>query len=212
MMILLMEQEPLRSIERMNELDLLQFISPEIKITKGLKKLLEEIRGVTSWFNLLYLEEPCETWKVYWHGLTSPLDDKALKNLAIRMQMEDLDSRKMISQRMDVNKVLDNLFRLKGNNNFGIYTLLSQYDTEILLFLMAKADNKKIKRLISNYFTKLKYTKVILKGKDLKEMGFQPGPIFKTIFESLMDARLNYQINSKGDEIAFVKEKFGDLI
>ena len=206
--LLLMEQEPIQAIVRMNEFDLLQFISPDIKFTKGLKKLLEEIRGVTAWFNLLYLEEPYETWKVYWHGLTSSLDAKALKKLAQRLQMSDLDSRNMISQRLNVNKALDKLFRLKRDNNYDLYTLLSQYDTEILLYMMAKANNEKIRRLISNYFTKLKGTKIGLKGRDLKEMGFPPGPLYREILDRIMEARLNNLINTKDDEVRFVKETF----
>ena len=206
--LLLMEQEPLRSIERMNELDFLQFISPEIKVTKRLKELLEEIRGVTSWFNLLYLEEPCEPWKVYWHGLTSSLDAKALDQIAKRMQMEDLESRKMISQRLKVNSALEKLNRLKGDKNYELYTLLSQYDTDVLLYMMAKINKENIKRLISNYFTKLKGTKVMLNGKDLKGMGFQPGPLYKEIFDSLLEARLTSLISTKKDEVRFVKETF----
>ncbi|MBW2609928.1 MAG: CBS domain-containing protein [Deltaproteobacteria bacterium] len=206
--LLLMEQQPIKAIERMNEFDLLQFISPKIKLTKSLSNLLDEIRGVTSWFDLLYLEDPYETWKVYWYGLTSSLDARAMKKLAENMQMEDQENRRMLSQRADVNNVLDKLYRLKGDNNFGIYTLLSQYDTEILLYMMAKTNNEKIKRLISNYITKLKGTQVKLKGRDLKEMGFQPGLIYKKIFDSILEARLNNLVRTKEDESSFVKETF----
>ena len=206
--LLLMEEEPLRSIERMNEFGLLQILSPKIKMTKGLRELLQEIEGVTTWFNLLYLEEPCEQWKVYWHGLTSPLDAKALNELAERFQMTDQESRKMISQRLKVNEVLEELYRCEEESHYGLYTLLSQCDTDILLYMMAKADNENIKRRISLYFTKLKGTAVILKGRDLKALGLPPGPLYREIFDRLLEARLNNLINTKDDEINFVKDKF----
>ena len=104
--------------------------------------------------------------------------------------------------------MLERLYRLGTHDNYGIYTLLSQYDTEILLFIMARDDNEKIKKLISNYFTKLKGIEVKIKGKDLREMGFKPGPLYKEIFNSLMEARLNNRVTTKEDEINFVKEKF----
>jgi tRNA nucleotidyltransferase (CCA-adding enzyme) len=206
--LLLMEQDPIQAIERMNELDLLHVISPEIRLTKDLKGILEGTKEVISWFKLLYLEEACESWKVYWYGLTSPLTDKALREMAKNMRMDDLENRRMISQRVDVDQVLEKLFRLKRNNHFGVYTLLSQYDTETLLYMMAKANNQTIKKIISNYFTKLKGTKVILKGKDLRNMGFQPGPLYRKIFDSLIEGRLNGKINSKADEVRLVKEHF----
>ena len=131
--LLLMEQEPYRAIERMNELNVLQFISPDIKYTNNLKTLLEEIKGVLSWFNLLYLEETYEPWKVYWHGLTSSLDAEALQNLVERMQMVDQESRAMIRQREKMGGLLEKLYRLRADDNYELYTLLFHYDTEILL-------------------------------------------------------------------------------
>jgi tRNA nucleotidyltransferase (CCA-adding enzyme) len=208
MRLLLMEEEPLRTIERMNEFGLLQILSPKIKMTKGLRELLQEIEGVTTWFNLLYLEEPCEQWKVYWHGLTSSLDAKALNALAERFQMTDQENRKMISQRLKVNEVLEELLRREGESPYGLYTLLSQCDTDILLYMMAKTDNENIKRRISLYFTKLKGTKVILKGRDLKALGLPPGPVYREVFDRLLEARLNNLINTKDDEINFVRDTF----
>ena len=84
---------------------------------------------------------------------------------------------------------------------------LLPYDTETLLYLMARALNEKSKRLISNYFTKLKRTKIQLKGKDLVDMGFQPGPLFKKIFDEILKARLNDKVSNREDEIKFVLEQ-----
>ena len=207
--LILMENKPDQAIERMHELDLLQFISPDIEYTEGLKKILEDIKAVISWFDLLYLEEPYEAWKTFWYGLTSSLDPKAIQDLAARMQMNDMESRGMIAQRLNLDHIVDSLIRIKGDDNFGIYTLLSQYDTEILLFMMAKANNEKIKKIISNYFTRLKGKELYLKGKDLKDMGFKPGPLYKEIFNGLLEASLNGKVGTREEEIEFIKEKFG---
>ena len=207
--LLLMEQEPIKAIERMGEFDLLQFISPKIQISEGLIKLLHEIRGALSWFNLLFLEEKYEPWKVYWHGLTSVLDPRSLGQLAKRLQMGERETQTLIIQRKDVKGVLDKLFRLEESENYTLYTLLSQYDTEILLFMLATANSEKIKRLISTYFTKLKGTKALLKGRDLKTMGFKPGPLYKKILDGILETRLSGLISTKADEVNFVKERFG---
>ena len=207
--LLLKEQAPLQAVKRMNEFRLLQFISPEIGLTKDLIGLLQEIEGVISWFNLLYLEEAYEPWKLYWHGLTSQLDTKALGRLATRMQMVDHESRRMIMQREEMGGMLEKLYRLSPEDNYGLYTLLRHYDTEILLYMMAKVNNEKIKRMISHYFTKLKGTKIVLKGKDLKKMGFKPGPVYKEIFDSLLKAKLNNLVGTKDEEAGFVKERYG---
>jgi tRNA nucleotidyltransferase (CCA-adding enzyme) len=173
--------------------------------------LFEEIRGVLSWYNHLYLEEPYEPWKVYWHGLTSALDPKALQALGERLQMGDAEGRRMVAQRTEMNSVLDKLFRSKGEStHYELYRLLSSYDTETLLFMMAKSNNRTVKRQISNFFTRLRGAKVSLTGRDLKHLGFQPGPLYRQILDALLEAKLNNQVNSKEDEIFFVKEKYGN--
>jgi tRNA nucleotidyltransferase (CCA-adding enzyme) len=210
--LLLSEQDPLKAIERMSEFDLLQIISPQLTFTGELKGLLQQIQGVVSWFDLLYLEEPYEPWKIYWQGLTSPLEAKALDQVAQRMQMGETEKASLIREPLEASKVLDKLFRLKRDDNYTLYKLLSHYGTETLLYMMAKANNKTIKRHISNYFTKLKGSESILKGKDLKVLGFKPGPLYKEIFESLLQAKLNNVVRGKKEEIEFVKEKFGKYI
>ena len=78
--------------------------------------------------------------------------------------------------------------------------------------MMAKAKNRPIRRLISKYFTRLKGAETVLKGKDLKVMGFQPGPIYKEILNNLLEARLNRTVSTREDEIHFVKDAFGSYL
>jgi len=205
--LILKEQDPIKAIERMNEFDLLQLISPEIRLTKDLRRLLEEIRKVIAWHNLLYLEEPFEPWKVYWHGLSSSLDTKALGALAQRMGILGPKDLRMIPQRQDKEMLLDSLYKFDADN-YRLYTLLLPYDTETLLYLMAKTGSEKIRRLISNYFTRLKGTRIQLRGRDLVHMGLEPGPVFKEIFDSLLEARLNNLIKTREDEVKFVEKNW----
>jgi tRNA nucleotidyltransferase (CCA-adding enzyme) len=205
--LILQEPEPLRAIERMNEFDLLQFVSPEITLNKTVRRLLEEIRKVLVWYNLLYLEEHFEAWKVYWYGLTSPLDMKFFGDLVEKMGIGGAERHKMVSQRAAVNGLLDSLYNFEGDS-YRLYTMLFPYDTETLLYLMAKTGSEKVRRFISSYFKSLKGVKVQLKGKDLLDMGFQSGPVFKEIFDRLLEARLNNLIKTKQDEVRFVQEMY----
>ena len=209
--LILSESDPIKAIERMNEFNLLQYISPKIVYTEKLKRLLEEIKNVIGWYRLLYLEESFEPWKVYWYGLTSPLESKEFAKLMEFMGLVDNKSMVVVSQRR---KLLDLARSLHGfsGDNYELYTLLSPYDTEILLFLMAKTSDDRTRRLISLYFTKLKGTQVELTGKELINLGMSPGPVFKRVFEEILKARLNQEIQSKQDELALVKQKFGELL
>jgi tRNA nucleotidyltransferase (CCA-adding enzyme) len=168
---------------------------------------LEESRRVISWYNLLYLEEPCEPWKAYWHGLFTEVDSKTLHALADLMGMTDTEGKRLLLQHEAAGILGERLFKFQGDNH-NLYTLLAPYDTETLLFTMARATQEKVRRLISLYFTRLKQTTIQTTGKDLLTMGLKPGPLFKEIFDRLLGARLNDIVKTKDDELAFVKKHF----
>jgi len=205
--LILKEKDPVKAIKRMSEFNLLQLISPGIVFTDDLQGLLKEIMEVTAWYKLLYLEEPLDQWKIYWQGLTSSLENKAYEQLARGMGITD----RIIFHRDESVNLLDQLSKFDGND-YQLYTLLAPCDTETLLYIMARAGNNKVKRLISKYFTRLMGQKGFLSGKDLLRIGFEPGPIFKEIFDGLLEARLNNLTKTKDDEIRFVKERFGDKL
>ena len=75
----------------------------------------------------------------------------------------------------------------------------------------AKTKSERIKKSISIFFTKLKETKILIKGKDLIDLGYEPGLLFKDIFERILEAKLEGYISTREDEINFVKSKFGSL-
>jgi len=118
-----------------------------------------------------------------------------------------VEGRRLISQRLAMPELLTDLFKLSGDN-YQLYSLLTPFDTESLLFIMARTNNERIKRNISLYFTQLKGVKIKITGKDLSRIGFKPGPIFKDIFNALLEARLNNLIKSREEEIDFVMENF----
>ncbi|MFO7736844.1 MAG: CBS domain-containing protein [Desulfatiglandaceae bacterium] len=205
--LILQEPEPIRAIERMNGFDLLQFISPELLLHRSVRAVLEEVKKVLVWYTLLYLGETVESWKVYWFGLTSGLDSKSFETLMKQTGITGSENQRIVSQRSHANELLDALFKFEGDN-FQLYTMLLPYDTEMLLYLMAKSNSEKIRRHISGYFTGLKGKKVQLTGKDLLKMGFRSGPLFKQIFDRLLEARLNDLIKTKKEEVKFVRENF----
>jgi tRNA nucleotidyltransferase (CCA-adding enzyme) len=57
LILLFNETDPVSSLRRLSELDLLKFIHPKIKITKTMEKTIESVQETTAWFNLQFLEE-----------------------------------------------------------------------------------------------------------------------------------------------------------
>jgi len=206
--LILMEEEPARIIQRMDDYDILKFISPKLTLTNEIKNILIRIKGILVWFNLLYLNIDYEPWKIYFLGLTYSLPDEALYKLAEWGKAQNKDIISLVAARHETRQALKELYRVKEGRNYSIYKILWPLSPEMMLYTMAITRSEKIKRYISIFFTKLRDTKVLLNGKDLIALGYSPGAHFKTIFDSLLKARLEDNLVSKEDEIAFLTKNF----
>jgi hypothetical protein len=67
--------------------------------------------------------------------------------------------------------------------------------------------NQKYKKWWKNYCQWVQ-TKPLLRGGDLKKMGYIPGPQFKQILEQLTLERFKGRLHTKTDEIHFVTKHF----
>ncbi|MFN3534415.1 MAG: CBS domain-containing protein, partial [Desulfatiglandales bacterium] len=188
--LMLQEESPEILIERLFELNILpQIMGYNIQFDTKLKELSQRITQVVGWFKLLYLDEPFEAWRVYLYGLLDRMDQEQLLSFQKRMGMFDKRSKRMVDQAQKVSPLLKELNMFRGNN-FQLKAILKEYDTEFLLFLMAKTGSEKVRKEISSYFTKLKDIKTFIRGKDLLEMGLKPGPIVGEVLERVLEARL----------------------
>ena len=85
--------------------------------------------------------------------------------------------------------------------NSEIARILQALKIEGLLYIMAIARKKHVKRAVSLYVTQLRQVRPNLTGKELKEMGYAPGPLFATILADLKNKKLDGAINSVEEEI-----------
>jgi tRNA nucleotidyltransferase (CCA-adding enzyme) len=56
--------------------------------------------------------------------------------------------------------------------------------------------------------TELRKTRTVLSGKDLQSMGYPPGPIFKKILTSLLEAKLEGKVSNREEEAGYVTKRF----
>ena len=91
-----------------------------------------------------------------------------------------------------------------------IYILFKPLPIEATLYMMAKTEDKGVKKAISLFFTKLNTMKVSVRGKDLQTLGIQPGPLYREIIDSLLLARLEGTIKTKEDEMRYIRSHYLD--
>ncbi len=200
------EKEPVAAIGRMSSLELLPFIHPALKLVPATERVLHETGQVMAWFRLLYLEDHCEPWQVYFMGLCDGLTSGEFHDACGRLAIPGRLASRLCSQRHLVFSILNTIKRrLKQSSevrNSQLFSWFNGLAPEMLLYLAARASSEQVRRFVSLYLTRLREITPVLNGDDLCGLGLEPGPLFRSIKERLLQARLDGEVQSRDDELA----------
>jgi tRNA nucleotidyltransferase (CCA-adding enzyme) len=203
---ILEEENPLDAILRMNEYHLLDVIHPSILLNDDMISLFNSVKKVLSWHDLLFLEEPYMKWAVYFLALIRFCDKETTREICKRIEIAPRYTAIFYKERFEADKHILWMERNLPLTNSVVYRKISVFRIELILYMMAATKNERIKRSISNYFTQLRHISTTIKGKDLKKLGIEPGPIYRKILDAVLDGKLNGRIKTYNDEISFVKD------
>ncbi len=203
---ILEEENPLAAIKRLNEYDLLMVIHPSITLNNMLISLFKSVKKVLSWHDLLFLGEPYMKWAVYFLALTRHCDKETADEISMRIELSPRHKTIFCKERFEADRSILWMERDLPVKNSTIYKRLAVFRIELILYMMAATKHETVKRSISNYFTRQRHIDTSVKGKDLKKMGIEPGPIYREILQAVLDAKLNGQLKTRNDELDFVKE------
>ncbi|UFS69854.1 CBS domain-containing protein [Geomonas sp. RF6] len=206
---ILKEKEPLKGIYRMANLGLFRFIRPDLEFTPAVQNVLEGVREILSWFDLLFLERPYERWAVYFLAMCDPLTDEQFWGTCTRLSVAEHYKEKLYEMRKDgallVTAMEKRIYSNGKLENSEIYFFLRSLTVEVLLYLMARSQHAEVKRAISLYFTKLSGVRPLINGEDLQRLGVQKGPRYRELLDAALSARLNGTVSSKEDELRLVQ-------
>ncbi len=205
---ILSEDDPVSAIHRLAALDLLRFIHPALKLDPRLKQILDDTAQAMNWHHLLYQDEVVRRWFILLLALTSRITFKQVDEFSRSFAIPGKYRKALLAARRETSRVLRSFSRQVPKEAGAIYRVLSPIDTETLLFLMGFIKDQEAKKAISLHVTYLRRVKSHLDGNDLKKLGYPPGPAFRRILDRLLLERLDNTLDSREDEIAFLKRHY----
>ncbi|HHL33675.1 MAG TPA: CCA tRNA nucleotidyltransferase, partial [Desulfobulbaceae bacterium] len=209
---ILSADNPLPALRRMNEFSLFPFLWPDLrpncKIDRRFIHLITQASRAISWFRLLYLDRACPFWAVYILAVMSRSRVKELMSFCQRFDLPPKTRKMLIRQKTEGERIAREMLRRPFMKPSEIYWLLLDLDNVGLLYLMAIARKKYIKKAVSLFVTSLRDTVPLISGHDLLKLGFTPGPQFRTMINHVLEAQLNGGITTKEDAFTLVKENY----
>jgi len=206
--LILKEEEPIGILKRLASFGIGPSLHPKITLDKAQIALMEETSEILVWFSLLFLEEKVERWAVLFLSLLNPLSPEEAKKFAAGLGVGRWLREWVRYAKDEATEITHRLLSARVVSRKFVYDCLSPLPNEVILYLMAKAKSNDIKRYISLYFTQLKYVRPIIAGKDLRALGYAPGPLYKEILDEILERKFVGELRTKADEMSFVLSHF----
>jgi tRNA nucleotidyltransferase (CCA-adding enzyme) len=203
--LILEEENPVAALMRLNDFNLLKVIHPSIKFDKDFLALLNAVKKVLSWHDLLFLDESYKRWVIYFLALIQDCDADQCREICTRFELTPDLHKLFCNERFEAQRCLLWLERNLPVINSTLYQRLAVFRTELILYMMALTKRKAAKKAISHYFTELRRVDIRIKGRDLKKIGLAPGPVYREILQAVLNARLDGRLKSRKDEIDFAR-------
>ncbi len=210
--LVLSEDNPLAALRRLAEFNLLQFIWPDLrpnlKIDRRFMHIMTQANRALSWYKLLYLKDKCEPWIVYLLGILSRSKIRQLMNFSKRFELTERIERKLIRNKADADRIAKTMLLRPHMKPSEIYWLLQDLDMEGLLYMMAIARKKHIQVAVSQFVTSLRKTRPLINGEELMAAGYTPGPDFRVMLNTLIEAQLNGDVKTKQEALQHILQAY----
>ncbi len=206
--LILKEEDPTAILRRLSEFNIGPSIHSKITLDRKQMALLEETAEILVWFSLLFLDEKAEKWGVLFLSLLDPLTPAEGMDFAAELGIGRRAREWVKIAKFEADALISRLLTSRAISRKLIYDCLSQMPNEVILYMMAKSKHPDIKRYISLYFTQLKNVRPMVTGKDLVDLGYPPGPVFKRIFDEVLERKFAGELKTKASEMSFVLSHF----
>ena len=203
---ILNEEDPVSALVRLQDFNLLKVIHRSVDLNNVTMELLNAVKEVLSWHDLLFLEESLEHWAVYFMALIRTCSPLVTKEICHRLEMSQRLEKLFCVDRFESENHLNWLEQHQEVENSILYQQLSRFKPELVLYMMANAYSRRTQKIISRYYTHLRHVNISINGNDIKAIGVKPGPIYHKTLKAVLAAKLNGEVITRKEELAFARQ------
>ena len=207
-MIILRGENPIRGLDRMEELGVLASLHTSLGFNGKVRNIFQQVEKINSWFGLLFLDEEADVGQIYFNALMMMKGSVEREQILELFHLSEHQKQTNRERWQKTSSTMKKLARTDEINLSWIARLLGEIEIEDLLTIMSLTKREDTVKAISVYLSRLRFIKRDLGGKELKDMGYPSGPMFKKIMQAVQDARVDGMVNSLAEEIDWVNVNF----
>ena len=204
------EEDPVPALETMAEYGIEKVIHKELVIQPHTFALFESVNRTLAWHDLLYLDEDYPRWAVYFMALLHRRPYRVCNEILNRLMVPIKERQMLMDRRYKAENRLSLIEASFPVSREEMYWGLINFGPEAILYMMALTKNEAIQKAISNFYTRHRYVKTELGGRDLLTLGVHPGPVFTKILNVILNEKLSGKLPTRADELAFAKQYAAD--
>ncbi|HSW36156.1 MAG TPA: CBS domain-containing protein [Candidatus Limnocylindrales bacterium] len=199
------EPEPVKIMQRFEDLELFDFLYPRVQPTGETWARLIGIAEILNWARQREWEKPPDSEVAYLCGLMYDLESEDRSAIMRKLHLSRDRAAVVLAACREAPALLEELDR-ENISPSALVNCLEQLPLEALLLVYAMAEREKVKENLKHYLDGLQYIRPRLKGGDLKKIGLEPGPLYRTVLDRLKEAVLDGKVRTPQEEFEFVLE------
>lgn len=202
------EPSPPRVVGRLRELGVLAAVNPKLAGPPAGPGLLDRLGRDLALARSLPLRHMPLPGEAYLLGMLYRLHPRTAATVIRRLDPPRHIAAKLFADLAACRETARRLARAADLRQSRIASFLDPLSPEARLLLLATLVRGSSRKAVLKYLTHSWKIVPALRGEDLRRLGFRPGPVYGAILSALRAAKLDGELPSIEDEVAFVRRRF----
>ncbi len=205
--LVLDEPTPEAALKILQNRGVLKALDPALTVDDTAVAQMRRVRHAWQRFNRVETSSQARRWRIYLLVLLLCVPPAARRRVAERLGVKGPPLDALMAELRDFASLQEQLQK-ESMRPSRLRHLLDRASADLCVLLWA-SKAKRVSGRVGRYLTHLAAVRPALGGRDLKKLGFPPGPTYTRILDRVLEERLEGRLKSREDEIAFVRRRFG---
>jgi tRNA nucleotidyltransferase (CCA-adding enzyme) len=204
---ILREARPYQAVRRLQELGIWENLFPGLEMELTAVVLMRRLAVFTRRLSR-DLPPGDQTWIAFLAALITDNGEEFQRSVMDRLNLSP-GERRLMEFCLFKRGLAENDLGGRGDRPpSDIYTYLGNIPPVAALFWAAATERKRVRRRILLYLTRWHKVEPMLSGQDVLDMGLRSGPQIGLILKKLRESRLDGKIETRDEEIEWIREHF----